>query len=526
MDNLIRKKVVLCLIDCDSKSANEIANEIGEPLAAIEAQLTVLVSENICEKINDEIGHYVVKKDIEIFARLVEAFLSDKKEDKAELFSSLEKEIEQFITSEYYLTRIDNQLIDYVLNRFYLDSTCYTDEKRESIRRILLASPSALLFTLHGDTTIFDEMYSNWNQLDPSNSDHAWITQRLLQKLGTILLEILIADLRNSTYISLSIKLQIRVVKTRIQVELATPGERYLEAIESEAFSFCRLEEGSPEGLRFGQSVTYIDPIDFSDDGLALLNLGEFQAALDSFDKALNQVQDSNQKAIVLNNKGLTFLRLKQYQKALECFEKGIAFDSEGERPELCENKQIAEEYLARATDADNLTEPTQIRFIQEQPVPFRETRFYEFKEIKVGNATRSITDTSDIYAVAFLNREGGRIFWGIRDGNRITIGVKLDEQAKNEIRVKVSEKLGAIRPPISVKDWQLEFHNVYDLQGEILDDLWVVELLVSPPQRRDVFYTGRGELHVKTEGGKKKLLGQEVTEFIRRHFQGDTETD
>ena len=203
-----------------------------------------------------------------------------------------------------------------------------------------------------------------------------------------------------------------------------------------------------------------------------------------------------------------------------------MGLDSEGEISELRENKQVAEEYLAIATDADNLTQPTQIRFIQNQPVPFEETRLYEFKEIGGGNAIRSIRDTSDIYAVAFLNHEkGGRIFWGIRNTDRITIGVPLNDQQRDDLRVKVSEKLGAIQPSV-VGHWQLELHPVYDLQGASIEDLWVIELLVPPPQSRDIFYTGRGELHVKTEGGKKKLSGPEVTEFIRRHFQNDTETD
>ncbi len=251
-----------------------------------------------------------------------------------------------------------------------------------------------------------------------------------------------------------------------------------------------------------------------------------FKQAHEKFDKAFNAVTDPISKAIVLNNKGLAFLRSDQYQKAIECFDEGIAFEAEDEISVLRANKQLAEEYLARATDADSLTEPTQIHFVLNQPVPFEETLFYEFKEIKGGHASRSIVDTSDIYAVAFLNREGGRIFWGVRNNDRITVGVKLNEEQRDEVRRIVSEKLGAIRPPISIEDWHLKFHNVYDLQSETIEDLWVVELLVSPPQRREVFYTGRGELHVKTEGGKKKLSGPEMTEFIRRHFQNDTETE
>ena len=116
------------------------------------------------------------------------------------------------------------------------------------------------------------------------------------------------------------------------------------------------------------------------------------------------------QKAIVLNNKGWTFLRLRQYQKAIECFEEGITLDSEGEISELRENKKLAEERLTHATDRANLTEPTQIRFVQDQPVPFEETRLYEFKEVKGRNPAGSITNTADEYAVAFLNSEGGRI--------------------------------------------------------------------------------------------------------------------
>ena len=291
-------------------------------------------------------------------------------------------------------------------------------------------------------------------------------------------------------------------------------------------FGRRKVGEDFQGNLRPGQLFTYVNPIDLSDDGLAFLELGEFQAALNCFDDALNSVQDPNQKPIVLNNKGLVFLRLRQYQKAIECFEEGIVLDSKGEISELRENKRIAEKYLARATDTDNLTEPTQVSFVHDLPVPFEETRFYEFKEIKGGNPVRSITDIADKYAVAFLNNEGGRIFWGIRDSDRITVGVTLDDQQRDEVRRKVSEKLWGIRPPISDQDWDIEFHNVYNLQTETVEDLWVVELLISPQQEKEVFYTNSGELFVKTPGAKQKLLGPQVTEFILSRFQNDTETD
>ncbi len=515
MNNLIRKKVILCLLDSDPKSADEIAGEIDEPLTTVADQLTVLVSESICEKVSpNEISQYVVRKDIETFAQLVKEFLSNPE--------AHEQETEQFITSNYYHTRIDYELVDYVLSRFYLNSV-YQDTEKEDLRKILLASPSGLIFALHdGDTESLRRSWAHWNQLKSPGATRDWFIQTLFSAFETPLLEMLIADIKVPAYFSLYAKLEIRVATLSIQVGLATPHEKYVAAGRRNSSSFWKAEEE----LHLGQLVSFVDPMGFSDTGLAFLHLEDFEAALEAFDKALKSVQNSTQKAIVLNNKGLAFLRFKQYQKAIECFEEGIALDSDSEIPELRENKQIAEEYLARATDADNLAEPTQIRFVQRYPVPFEETLFYEFKEIKGSNPARSITNDSDEYTVAFLNREGGRIFWGIRDSDRITIGVILNEQQRNEVRTKVSEKLGAIQPSISPEDWQLEFHNVYDSQGEIIEDLWVTELVIPPPQERDVFYTGSGKLFVKTDGGRHELRGPKATEFIIRHLRNDTETE
>ena len=514
MDNFIRKKIVLSLLDNDSKSANEIANEIGESLPTVEEQLTTLVLENICEKVNqDEVDQYVVRKDIETFAQLVKEFLSDKEEHK--------EQIEQFITSGYYFNRIDDELVDYVFRRFYLDSAYQTDEKKLAIKRILLVSPSALFSALHSNTAIFNEMRLGQEQLDSSDETREWLTQILNSQFITPLLKNLIADIQIPAYCILYVKLGVRVALVNTQVRLATLNESFVEAVGEEYFSLFR----ATEDIQAGQLLSTINPMVFSDNGIALMHLEEFQDAHEHFDKALVAVQDPIEKAKVLNNKGLAFLRSKQYQKAIECFDEGIEFDSEGKISVLCENKQVAEEYLAIATDADNLTQPTQIRFVLDQPVPFEETRFYEFKEIKGGNPANSITGIVDKYAAAFLNLEGGRIFWGVRDNDRITVGVSLDERQRDDVRRKVSEKLWGIRPPISDEDWDLEFHQVYELQGNTTENLWVVELVISPQQKKEVFYTNSGELFVKTPGGKQKLLGPQVTEFIRDRLQDDTET-
>ena len=494
-------------------AAQEISENTGEPLETVEVQLTKLASENICEaQSDDEVTQWAVRKDIETFAQLVQEFISSAEPS--------EDEKSQFVTSVLYLKRIDLELVDFVIERFHLDLVYRTDDEKEGLRRLLLASPSGVSFALHGDTQIFDELRLSQNQLDSSDSTRQWFAQILTSQFQTPLLDMLIADMKNPSHGLLYAALQLRAAKISTQVSLATPGGKFVEAAAGGSFALYKaLEE-----LRAGQLVSNANPMSFSDEGLAFLHLGEFQTALENFDTALQVVQDSIQKAIILNNKGLAFLRSKQYQKAIECFEAGIEFDSDSQLTLVRENKQVAEGYLARATDADDLTQPTKIRFVQAQPIPFEETLFYEFKVIEGKKLVRSIEKAAEEYTVAFLNRKGGRIFWGIRDGDRITIGITLNETQRDEIRVSVSEKLGSIQPPVSVDHWQLEFHEVYGLQGQTIEDLWVVELVVPPPQESHVFYTGNGQLFVRTDGGRKKLRGPEVTEFVRKHLESHTE--
>ena len=56
MNNLIRKRVILCLLDCVPKSAEDIASEIGESLTAIQDNLAQLASENFCEEMSVDAG--------------------------------------------------------------------------------------------------------------------------------------------------------------------------------------------------------------------------------------------------------------------------------------------------------------------------------------------------------------------------------------------------------------------------------------------------------------------------------------
>ncbi|MBZ5586835.1 MAG: ATP-binding protein, partial [Acidobacteriia bacterium] len=160
-----------------------------------------------------------------------------------------------------------------------------------------------------------------------------------------------------------------------------------------------------------------------------------------------------------------------------------------------------------------------QLHFVLNQPVTIEETRHFEFKEITGGNPVHSIVNTADEYAVAFLNSEGGRIYWGIRDKDRIAVGVRLSYADRDKVRRDVTAKLNEIDPHIDPSQYRIEIHGIRDELGSKIPDLCIVELVVPEPKLPGPYYTGGGDAWVKVDGNKQKLRGSALTAYIKNKF-------
>jgi len=174
--------------------------------------------------------------------------------------------------------------------------------------------------------------------------------------------------------------------------------------------------------------------------------------------------------------------------------------------------------YRPLVLSLDGLPPPATTRFVLGEPLEIEETRYYEFKEIGAkANAVRSITSICDEYAVCYLNSEGGRLYWGIRDSDRVVVGVKLSYQERDKIRRDVTCKLAAIEPRIDPTQYKIGFHLVFDEDGDAINDVYVVELIVPNCPASEPYYTGSGDAWAKCDGVKIKLKGTALTDFIRR---------
>lgn len=151
------------------------------------------------------------------------------------------------------------------------------------------------------------------------------------------------------------------------------------------------------------------------------------------------------------------------------------------------------------------------------KPMEIEETREYEFKEVKPLSTLSAIADVAEKYAVAFLNSEGGRIFWGVRGSDRIVVGVQLTFEERDRLRQSVTSKLGAIRPAIDPTAFRFELHPIE--QPESSPDLVVVELVVPKVKVSTPYFAGGVDAFVRLDGVTRKLAGPELSEWIVRRM-------
>lgn len=148
-----------------------------------------------------------------------------------------------------------------------------------------------------------------------------------------------------------------------------------------------------------------------------------------------------------------------------------------------------------------------------------------ELKEIKGNNPCNSIVDNSEIYVNAYLNgslRGIGKIYFGISNDRRIA-GVKLSYEDIDEIQRKLSERLSQADPFVNPDMYNISFNKVATKSGNIQPDIYIIEVDVFPHNANWLYSTSKGDVYVKTVGGKKKLSSRQIQEeIIRRRMPLD----
>lgn len=162
------------------------------------------------------------------------------------------------------------------------------------------------------------------------------------------------------------------------------------------------------------------------------------------------------------------------------------------------------------------------VKYMLNQEVKETEKRNIEYKEIKGSSPINAIIDVAEIYINAFLNSRVvgiGTIKWGISD-KRIVKGVKLSKDDQDVISRKIAERVGQMKPYVSSDCVEVIFQNIAD-ESKIIEGLYVVEVVVKSWTNDILFSTSKGEVYIKTEGGKKKLDAYGIQKELRGRLEG-----
>lgn len=148
---------------------------------------------------------------------------------------------------------------------------------------------------------------------------------------------------------------------------------------------------------------------------------------------------------------------------------------------------------------------------------PYGENPAIELKEIKGNRPCNSIIANAEIYINAYLNsslQETGKIFWGVAN-DRTIMGVRLSYEEIDTIQRKISEVLSQAEPYVSPDLYNIKFNKIATTSGAVQPDTYIVEVDVFPYPSDWLYATSKGEVFIKTLGGKRKLSNLQIQEQI-----------
>lgn len=131
-----------------------------------------------------------------------------------------------------------------------------------------------------------------------------------------------------------------------------------------------------------------------------------------------------------------------------------------------------------------------------QETVEVEEDREHEFKSLqKAKDPVKTIAEYyAEKYINAFLNTNGGVIFFGIADDGKVQ-GVELDRRQRDHLRTKISKIINAFQPSVEPELYKLDF---VDVAGK--DSLYVVEVHVTKGTA-NLYMTGSQNFYLRRDG-------------------------
>lgn len=168
----------------------------------------------------------------------------------------------------------------------------------------------------------------------------------------------------------------------------------------------------------------------------------------------------------------------------------------------------------------------TQDHFILNTLFNEDETLHTEFKACRPQNFDQAwATDMISRYICAFLNTDGGTLYYGIRD-DHVVRGLQLDAHTRDQFRLGIDYCANRFQPEVASELMSVDFQPVYLSNGRVAKDLYVVLIRVKKGLPGIVYFTPFPEpkAWVKRQASVRELKAQALVAFITMKIQGRSE--
>ena len=157
------------------------------------------------------------------------------------------------------------------------------------------------------------------------------------------------------------------------------------------------------------------------------------------------------------------------------------------------------------------------ISFVYESHLPFLENEELEFKNysfpFQQGHCNR-IKKT----VCAFLNTNGGRIYFGVRDEDQCVLGIQLNDNKKiKSFNDSICNTLLLITPEIFRDQYCIKYLPIYDRSVKI-PDLYIVKLIIKRGNPNELYFTNERLSYYRRNGKNSKFVPSELKiEILKR---------
>jgi len=126
-------------------------------------------------------------------------------------------------------------------------------------------------------------------------------------------------------------------------------------------------------------------------------------------------------------------------------------------------------------------------RWVVGDEYPHDEDRTREFKENRMDSKLWKELTAKNVSA--FLNSEGGSLFFGINDDGIIT-GVAADRAKRDKVKLEFDCMMQAFQPSVDPRLYSFEMHLAHN-PADPDKEMCVVQIRVHPGAQTDVYFTG-----------------------------------